>query len=143
NHVAATRDGMSGMTRLYVNGLQSDFGSAAFSQGFASTAVVTIGYLALTPGSQFMGWLDEIAIYDSVLTPTGIAAHFNAGLGGLGSCDGAPAGAIISSSPITVGHVGDAYSYDVNASGNPAPRYRLQSAPAEMAIDSISGMIGW
>ncbi len=141
--IAATRDGVSGMTRLFVNGVQADFGSAAFSQGFASTADVTLGFLALEPGSHFLGRLDEIAVCDSVLTPAEIAAHYSAGLGGLGSCDGTPAGATINTLPVTTGHVGDAYSYDVNAGGNPSPRYRLQSAVGGMTIDSVSGLITW
>ncbi|MBV7327420.1 hypothetical protein KFU94_04000 [Chloroflexi bacterium TSY] len=38
---------------------------------------------------------------------------------------------------------GAAYSYDVEATGNPAPTYSLTSPPVGMIIDTNSGLISW
>ena len=51
--------------------------------------------------------------------------------------------AAISSLAVTEGIVNQAYSYDVEASGYPAPTYGLTAAPAGMVIDGVSGLIGW
>lgn len=50
---------------------------------------------------------------------------------------------VIVSSAETSATVGVAYSYDVNASGYPAPTYTLSTSPAGMSIDSGSGVISW
>ena len=50
---------------------------------------------------------------------------------------------IITSSPIISGLVGESYSYDVNATGNPSPTYSLTTAPAGMTIDLNNGLIEW
>lgn len=39
--------------------------------------------------------------------------------------------------------VGQHYSYDVEASGSPAPTYTLTTSPAGMSIDYGSGLISW
>lgn len=49
----------------------------------------------------------------------------------------------IASTPVTQGAVGQAYAYDVQASGNPAPTFSLPVAPAGMTIDAASGLIAW
>ena len=49
---------------------------------------------------------------------------------------------VITSTPVTVGMVNIAYSYDVNATGNPAPIFELITAPAGMTIDP-AGVISW
>ena len=36
-----------------------------------------------------------------------------------------------------------AYTYDVNANGNPAPTFSLTTAPAGMSIDPTTGIINW
>ncbi|MDT8325408.1 MAG: Ig domain-containing protein, partial [Bacteroidota bacterium] len=45
--------------------------------------------------------------------------------------------------PPTSARVGAPYSYTVNAFGDPAPLYRLETAPAGMTIDGQSGKISW
>ncbi|WP_294880809.1 putative Ig domain-containing protein, partial [Sulfurimonas sp. RIFOXYB12_FULL_35_9] len=50
---------------------------------------------------------------------------------------------IITSTAVTSGSVGQLYSYDVNASGNPAPTYSLTIFPSGMTINSTSGLIQW
>ena len=45
--------------------------------------------------------------------------------------------------PPTSARVGAAYSYTVNAFGNPPPSYLLETAPDGMTIDAQSGKISW
>jgi hypothetical protein len=49
----------------------------------------------------------------------------------------------ITSSPVTEILVSQAYSYDVEASGDPAPTFSLTNAPEGMTIDENSGLIEW
>lgn len=49
----------------------------------------------------------------------------------------------INSTAVTTAQVGQPYSYDVDASGEPAPAYRLQQAPAGMTINGTTGLIDW
>ncbi len=46
------------------------------------------------------------------------------------------------STPITTGTYGVAYSYDADASGNPAPTFALTTFPAGMTIDA-AGLVSW
>lgn len=142
-HLAATRDGNSGQTALYVNGSQEAATSATFSQGFVSTSPVTVGYLEMDAGSHFQGKLDEVAIYNVVLGAPVLFSHYNAGIGGLGYCDGEPLSPTISSTPPEQAFVGDVYNYDLNSSGNPAPQYGLLSGPMGMNVESITGLVNW
>lgn len=52
---------------------------------------------------------------------------------------------VITSSPVITGFVGQAYSYDVKATGNPAPTFQLVGIPPEgMSINTvIAGGIRW
>jgi hypothetical protein len=49
----------------------------------------------------------------------------------------------ITSSPVMQAIVGQAYAYDVEASGSPAPTFSLSASPSGMAIDATSGLITW
>ncbi len=49
----------------------------------------------------------------------------------------------ITSSAVTSGVLGQLYSYDVNASGNPTPTYSLTTFPSGMTINSTTGLINW
>jgi hypothetical protein len=49
----------------------------------------------------------------------------------------------ITSIPKSIARVGEAYAYDVDARGVPAPHFSLVKSPAGMSIDSISGLIAW
>ena len=50
---------------------------------------------------------------------------------------------VITSAPVTQGTVGQAYAYDVEATGDPAPGYALTAAPTGMTIDAVTGVIDW
>ncbi len=49
----------------------------------------------------------------------------------------------ILTNPPSTARIGVEYMYNVNAFGNPLPRYRLNTAPAGMTIDEVSGRISW
>jgi hypothetical protein len=49
----------------------------------------------------------------------------------------------ITSTPVLTGDVGVPYSYDVDATGDPPPSYRLVAAPLGMTIDQATGVIRW
>jgi hypothetical protein len=49
----------------------------------------------------------------------------------------------ITSMPVTSAMVGQLYTYDVNAPGNPAASYRLVNSPLGMTINQGTGLIQW
>ncbi|MCB0164434.1 MAG: putative Ig domain-containing protein [Anaerolineae bacterium] len=50
----------------------------------------------------------------------------------------------ITSTPVTQATIGEAYSYDVNATGLPMPTYSLVApVPTGMTIDATTGVINW
>ncbi|MEI6083193.1 MAG: PQQ-dependent sugar dehydrogenase [Verrucomicrobiota bacterium] len=49
----------------------------------------------------------------------------------------------ITSLPVTTAVAGAAYSYDVSATGNPAPTYSLSTFPSGMSINATTGLITW
>ena len=49
----------------------------------------------------------------------------------------------VTSTPVTTATVGAAYSYDVEATGKPAPTYSLTVKPSGMTIDPATGLITW
>ena len=50
---------------------------------------------------------------------------------------------VIISTPVTSVYLGLPYTYDVNATGNPAPTYSLDTFPAGMTINPTTGVIDW
>jgi MYXO-CTERM domain-containing protein len=57
--------------------------------------------------------------------------------------DDDPAAPVITSTPVTTAVVAAPYSYDVNATGMPAPTYALTSTITGMTINATSGVISW
>ena len=49
----------------------------------------------------------------------------------------------ITSMPVTSAVVGAPYTYDVEATGMPAPMYALMNSPANMTINAQTGVISW
>jgi hypothetical protein len=87
HHIVGTRDPSTGNTRIYVNGTRQSTGNKSFSTGFTSaTAPVQIGWL-VNNTYQFRGRIDEVAIYNTVLSEAEISKHFYIGLHGQGYCD--------------------------------------------------------
>ena len=50
---------------------------------------------------------------------------------------------VITSTAVTDANVNQAYSYDVDATGIPAPTYSLTTSPTGMTINSATGVIDW
>jgi lysophospholipase L1-like esterase len=145
HHIVAVRDESADMNRLYVDGAKVDSASHNYTAGFDASTTMGIGYMAynLSPQYYYDGLLDEIAIYDRALSDAEILQHHTNGLAGSGYCEPDVSVPVITSTPDTSAVVGQAYIYDVDATGYPAPEYNLLVSPAAMTIDSITGMINW
>lgn len=128
-HVAATYDRTSGFVTLYVDGsliIQTNIGS--FRP--ATTSDLWFGFDPVTtmfaPGvfgaeSHYSGLLDEISIYNRVLSPTEIQNIYLAG--GFGKCPLPPTIVTVqpASQTATVGH---AVQFTASANGNPPFTYQ-------------------
>jgi hypothetical protein len=75
HYVAATKNG--GAVNLYIDGKASN-GTISNSAMTDNTSPLAIGQS--NASSFFDGTIDELAVYRSVLTPSQIAAHYNAGV---------------------------------------------------------------
>jgi hypothetical protein len=115
-----------------------------YTAGFDASTDIGVGYMAynFNPDYYYDGKLDEIALYTRALDVTEILDHWNGGAG-RDYCSGTAEAPAIVSAPVLGGTVGEPYSYDVEATGNPAPGFSLNLAPAGMAIDPDSGLITW
>jgi len=78
-HVVVTSDQTT--TILYVNGVQVDSDSGGLTIT-GNNEVVSIGYDTDAAGFAFDGTIDEVAVYDRVLTAAEIADHYRVGTGG-------------------------------------------------------------
>ena len=82
HHVAATRNGTTGVSNLYVDGILKSTSTQLLSSDFSSpTAKLEIGSLA--NNYLLKGDLDEVAIYNAELSPAIISQHFTNGSGGI------------------------------------------------------------
>ncbi|MEE3221074.1 MAG: LamG-like jellyroll fold domain-containing protein, partial [Planctomycetota bacterium] len=93
HHVVASWDTVSDRTRLYVDGALA--GSAARSTsaiGAAGSFIIAQEQDSLLGGfannQRFVGDLDEVAIYNTVLSDSTIASHYDAGFGAAGNGTG-------------------------------------------------------
>jgi hypothetical protein len=143
HHVVVLRNNADDTNAIFVDGKQEAVTTAYnYANGFGSaTAALNIGWLPLGDQYRFQGTLDEIAIYNRALTAGEIKQQYLNGLHGHGYCE-ALAPSIVSTA-VTDGSVGTAYTYDVDAIGNPQPTYSLTTAPAGMTIDGDTGLISW
>jgi hypothetical protein len=87
------------------------------------------------PQGQY--WFFRYTAKDDTLT---CLVHASSGLPFRCITGNAPA---ITSLPKTTARVGQLYSYDVQAFGEPAPVYTLATAPSGMTIDAMGGQIRW
>jgi hypothetical protein len=119
------------------------------------------GDLVVLPTDAYWGWglgdsiMMVIPSYDIIITRTGTAWTGDYGPSDyqkiydklvfpiLSQYSTAAISPTITSTPVTTGTVGQPYTYDVDATGSPAPSYSLMTAPAGMSIDVASGIISW
>ena len=139
HHIVYLFDQPAGEYRLYVDG-SLDKSVTAVGLNRSGTGPLQLGYFS--SAYQYAGMLDEFALYNSALSQGEIALHYTDGLSGEGYCN-AQQPPIIISTPVITATVGQAYSYDVNASGSPTPTYALTTAPTGMTIDETTGLISW
>ena len=144
SHVAATFK--AGEMAIYINGSQVATKTSTLSALDSSTEPYYIGWTSHTDfgtNRYFDGKLDEVAVFNQALTPTEIQQLYNNGLTGQGYCNPVTFAPQIISDPPTTAIVGQPYSYEVEASGNPVPTYTLSISPAGMMIDTTSGLVEW
>ena len=87
HHVVAVQDALNSELRIYVDGVMEGTASTSFSSDFVMpSTLVTIGQVDLTSSFSvdFIGDLDEVAVYSRILSFNEIMAHFNSGYLGLG-----------------------------------------------------------
>jgi hypothetical protein len=119
--------------------------SAGFTDGFDSTSQpMTIGYLNTGSGFHFEGSIDEVAIYNAVLTPEIVKSHYDNGVLHQTYCtDVAPS--VLTTPEMNPAYIGFPYEGNFMASGNPAPTFALGATPPTgMTIsDAATGAIDW
>ncbi|MDM5264393.1 DUF5011 domain-containing protein [Sulfurovum sp. XTW-4] len=132
HHIAAVRDGSTGDTILYVDGSAEASYNFTSTGGFAASTPVTIGYFINdgSAGFYFDGVLDEIFVYNRVLSATEIQAHYN---------DSAMQ---ITTAPVTFAEVGVLYYYDANTSKDPVDAFDWTiSKPASWMSINVDGEV--
>jgi hypothetical protein len=126
--------------RVYVDGVINASRLVSYGHGFASEGTaLNIGWLNLGGGYHFIGILDEVALHSKALSDGEILEHYN-NRSGIQYCEKA---AQITTDPVTVGIVGQLYTYDLDATGSPVPSYSLVTAPFGMTINGATGLIEW
>jgi len=144
HHMVAVRDESLNQNRLYVDGALVSSAFFDYAAGFEASTSLGIGYMAYNhnPDYYYDGLLDEVALYSRALSEAEIIDHWNDGAG-KSYCSEDGETPVIISTPVTGAVTGEAYAYDVEATGNPAPTFNLITAPAGMAIDPASGLVDW
>ncbi len=146
HHVVAVRNGTTNKNYLYIDGVLQNTGGTdvTLTGNLTSTDGLTLGNMVYngSPTFYYNGAIDEVAIYNRALAGTEVTDHYtNATTYQMGYCSGiAPE---LLSNPVATATLNQAYSYNVNASGNPAPKYYLDNGPTGMAINETTGLISW
>ena len=90
HHIVAVRDGVQQKNYLYIDGV-SENTNAPLSGNLYSTSDIAVGCLVYndSPDYFFTGAIDEVAMYNRMLTSTEITSQYNnARLYQIGYCDG-------------------------------------------------------
>jgi lysophospholipase L1-like esterase len=143
HHAAVTRDHSDGFMRVYLDGLLQDSLTRSFASGIPVANDVTIAWFNSSPYYNFVGALDEIAVYDNALLPSQVLGHYQSGLASLGYCDGQAFAPSITTTPSTLIKTNQLFKYEARATGNPKPKFHLASAPTGMTVDSVAGLVEW
>ena len=79
HHIVAVRDHLNGLNKLYIDGSEADSELLGYSGSFASPENLNIGWLNIGDGFNFNGTIDELALYDGVLSEKEIRTHYYLG----------------------------------------------------------------
>ena len=85
HHIVAIRNDSLKILQLYVDGSEVNKVSTFFTGDFSGNSPVQIGYYLNS--YHYSGWLDEIAIYNTILSKDQIEKNYNDGLSGKPYCD--------------------------------------------------------
>lgn len=151
HQVVAVHDAAADQIRIFVDGAQQGFFDIAMNGDFVASAGKTlrIGSFRFSDVSAdeafFDGAIDNVGIYNRALCDAScgtneILVNFNNTQAGTSICPSAPA---ITSTAPTSATIGEAYSYQVEATGDPVPTYSLTVSPGGMDIDENTGLITW
>lgn len=143
HHIVAGHSFEASQNYLYVDSQLEASIPTTYTGSFANSDALRIGFY--DNHYFFVGMLDEIAVYNRMLTAADVQQHYQDGIAGLGYCENpsevtAP---VITSSPLLHTVVDQLYRYDVNATGYPAPAYQLETSPDGMTINATTGVIQW
>lgn len=123
-------------------GVARSSGSTDITVGSSATLTFTTGNWA-TPQTVTINAANDADTTDDTatisMTATGLATR-SVTVTATDTTNSAP---VITSTADTTAVVGAAYSYDVNASGTPAPTFSLTANPAGMTINATTGVISW
>lgn len=86
HHVVAVRNAAVGSTSVYIDGELENTVTRVYTDGFASSAPLTVGHFNNPPYYHYRGALDELALYDRALTTAEVHEHYTNGLAGVGYC---------------------------------------------------------
>jgi hypothetical protein len=86
HYLVAVRDGAEDMMHLYVNGILESSESQAFSGHWISSERATIGYHQPPPYYNFVGIVDEAAVFNRALLLPEIQHYYSNGLIAKGYC---------------------------------------------------------
>jgi hypothetical protein len=81
HHIVGVRNGTTGETLVYVDGVASAPDAVTFTGNFSSTTKLNFGWFNVAPYYWLTGSLDEIAVYNRALTAAEIAGHYADGEG--------------------------------------------------------------
>jgi len=113
HHLVGVRDGVAGINRLYVDGVEVASEPHTYLQGFDSaTAALNLGWLNLSGGYHFEGTLDEVALYNRALSDAEVYQHYLNGLAGKGYCEALGSAVFLTKkASVNMARVGDDISY--------------------------------
>ena len=146
HQITAVRDAPSMETRLYVDGVLDASAVVVYSSTFASNSPLHIGYYG--PGHTrdyyFDGSIDELIIYNRALSVTEIRQHYTNTQAGVGYCAATAVAPNIISTPALEAPGGGQYTYQVQATGIPAPVFAPGGTPPSgLQIDATTGLLTW
>lgn len=123
-------------------GVARSAGSSDITVGSSATLTFTTANWATPQTVTINAAADGDTTNDTAtiaLTATGLATRSVT----VTATDTSAAAPVITSTADTTAVVGAPYSYDVDASGTPAPTYSLTANPAGMTINGTTGVISW